>query len=668
MKKITFSLLGVAIGAMAFGQDANKAPSQLRSYDQETVKIQRNHAVSSTEAVIWSEDFSGGIPATWTNAGFDGNLSPLPNALWEYRGPSTTPNNTVGSRGAFANANDPILSTSAGNGFIIFDSDFLDNGGNATNPGGGVAPAPHVGTLTTDVIDLSAKQFVMLELESYARVFFANMQVALSSDGGATWPDTILVHSDATLEVNGVSPNAEALQYNVSNEIGGSANAKLRFIFDGRPGNANGNSYYFWLLDDIKISDLPVHAIRFVDNPDGAPAHDIIYGSAPGEGKYGLLTLKQARAIAFDSNILNFGSATQTNVKLDVEIYDSNDNLVQTLSSATGTATSGNIVDYNILNTAGWTPTGQDLYKFVYVGSSDSCNGVIAPMQRDTFLVSVNDSLMSLDFGFFDNRIGTDDLGADGVALASRFDIVQDERLFGAELWLSNTTVAGGIIEFTVMDTTGFDFINGFPSTPLAYYQHTVTAQDIAARKIRADFTDANGNPVYLSTQTPNGGSYYVVVTMFSNNDANPINVRNDQTFPQSARASIMFTTTGTPRWFTGFLDSDIMNAPHIRAIMCPAATAAACMTISIDEVDLNNEVKVYPNPASEYVNLDLGEIEGELKINVIDLQGRTVIQSVEQVTSGSTLPVSLETLTPGVYFMNLQHGENISTFKLTVQ
>lgn len=670
MKKITLSLLGLAVGLTSVAQEPqHELPAQLKKLDIESARQHRTHqhSVSPTEAVIWSEDFSSGIPATWTNSGFDGNLQPLAGAQWEYRGPNTTPDVSEGSRGAFAAANDPILSPTRGNGFIIFDSDYLDNSGNQSNIGGGVAPAPHIGTLTTDVIDLSAKNDVMLELSSYARVFFANMQVAFSTDGGTTWGDTILVHSDGALGAGGTNENGEVLQFNVSNEIGGSANVRLRFIFDGRPGNVNGNGYYFWCLDDIKISDLPVHSLKFVENTDGAPAQDIIYGSTPGQGKFGIMTLKQTRPIAFDANILNFGSSTQTDVQLDISILDDNDNVVQQLSSpAVASLQRDVIADYNVINTSSWTPSSVGTYRIVYSAMSDSVNGTIATIPRDTFTIFVTDSLMSLDFNSFDNRFGTDDIGADGSAIASRYDLVQDERLFGVDIWLSATTVAGGVVEVTVYDSTGFDFTNGFPTQPLAFTQHTVTAQDVTSRSINLRLRSADGDPIYLDAS--NTGAYYIVVTLFSNNDANPINLRNSQTYPQPSRSSLMYYTISNPRWYTGFTGSLDLNAPHIRAITCPASNAAACMEISIDEIANESVIKVYPNPANEYVNLEFADVSGEIQSSIIDMQGRVVHNQTDVIASGSELPIRVDHLTPGIYVLNVKHGEEVSSFKLTVE
>ena len=53
------------------------------------------------------------------------------------------PNNVIGSKGAYAGTQDPIASPTAANGFMIFDSDYLDNDGVAGDFGSGNSPTPH---------------------------------------------------------------------------------------------------------------------------------------------------------------------------------------------------------------------------------------------------------------------------------------------------------------------------------------------------------------------------------------------------------------------------------------------------------------------------------------------------------------------------------------------
>ncbi len=90
----------------------------------------------------------------------------MANANWAYRGASTTPSNAIGSQGAYAGAQAPIASPTASNGFVIFASDFLDNAGIAGNTGNGIAPAPHIGTLTSPMFNLTGNTFVELKFNN----------------------------------------------------------------------------------------------------------------------------------------------------------------------------------------------------------------------------------------------------------------------------------------------------------------------------------------------------------------------------------------------------------------------------------------------------------------------------------------------------------------------
>ena len=106
---------------------------------------------------------------------------------WEYRGPNTQPDLTTGTRGAYG-GNALIISPTVTNGFIIFDSDYLDNAGTQGAFGLGPAPTPHVGTLTTDTIDCSNYPNLQLQLNSF-QSFFGQAFVSFSTDAGITWPD-----------------------------------------------------------------------------------------------------------------------------------------------------------------------------------------------------------------------------------------------------------------------------------------------------------------------------------------------------------------------------------------------------------------------------------------------------------------------------------------------
>ena len=141
MKNLLF--IGVLIGTVGsiFAQKVGVVQSSKEQSDVAKILTYPISGSSGAETIIWSEDFSNGIPSTWLNYGTANGTSD-PDAKWEYRGPNTTPSNSVGSRGAYMSAQTPIASATASNGFVIFDSDYLDNGGIAGNFGNG--PVPYI--------------------------------------------------------------------------------------------------------------------------------------------------------------------------------------------------------------------------------------------------------------------------------------------------------------------------------------------------------------------------------------------------------------------------------------------------------------------------------------------------------------------------------------------
>lgn len=76
---------------------------------------------------------------------------------------------------------------------------------------------------------------------------------------------------------------------------------------------------------------------------------------------------------------------------------------------------------------------------------------------------------------------------------------------------------------------------------------------------------------------------------------------------------------------------------------------------------DLNHErIKIYPNPASDYLYLDIQEIP--LKVNIFDGAGNRTSSSVELTSNG--LKIDLRSLNSGLYVLKLETKTGIKTFK----
>ena len=266
-----------------------------------------NNTKANRETIIWSEDFSNGIPANWTNSG-----SPAL-ALWEYRGPLTLTDNTAGTRGSCLpegqESGAPIDSESLDNGFVIFDSNYWDDEeGPCGNFGSGLAVAPHASSLTTNAINLSAYPYVGLEFNQYTKNYTSIHRVQLSINNQPFFD----VFSQ-TLGLNSETSRDEVVSVNISQFAGFQANVKVRFLFEG--------TYYFWMIDDVKLialdpNDLslnePTYGDFDINNPDHSTGFEYL--------EYSIYPQAMLSELKFSAAIANDGGLVQTNVNLNVSL------------------------------------------------------------------------------------------------------------------------------------------------------------------------------------------------------------------------------------------------------------------------------------------------------------------------------------------------------------
>jgi hypothetical protein len=667
MKRILLSFAASTLiigGAVAQNQGSwvksDISPNKLAPASEEipvakTPKIKKSSAIT-----IWSEDFANGIPSTWTVQGFDvnpttGNFTPNPLCNWEYRGPGTTPDNTVGSRGAFAAGTPTIASPTASNGFIIFDSDFRDNGG---TPGGtGTSAAPHYGTLTSDTIDLTGYPFVELKMYSHLRQYSSRFLVALSSDGGLTYSDT--VEFGTNVAVNDLSGNPDLYTANIS-AVGGSSQVVLQFIFDGTPevNTAAGPAwaYYYWMLDDIEIVDLPANAVRFTDWQD-APYRDVIY---PANGpKYGNPQLEQAALlpVVFDANIYNYGSAPQYNLRLNVDILDNTGSVTTSLQSPTlavlNPLDTGTFNDFT--TTGGWTPSAVGDYQAVLYFTSDSAN---METEYDTVDISVNDVVHAGHFNSLDRVFG---LSQGPIALAQLFTFPASVDTNGyvaieeISMYVSAASDTNGSLLVEVYDSAGFTYgTGGGPAgQPVTVKQLQLNAGNIG-QTTGIDMT-TNGNPLFL----PSNSGYWVVVNLISPT-GDQVAIGCDKTLEQPGGTIAHLSANGG--WFYGysnglFYDNLIINMRAQRNI-----------GINEEAVMKQNSISMFPNPTSNgMVNFELG-IGGSYEIEVTNITGQRVYAETISVNGGEVLERNFSDLQKGTYLVNFTSEEIQMSKKLIIE
>jgi hypothetical protein len=244
----------------------------------------------------------------------------------------------------------------------------------------------------------------------------------------------------------------------------------------------------------------------------------------------------------------------------------------------------------------------------------------------------------------------------------NRHDLVGDEMLWGTRVYLSSSTTAGAILEIGVYDSSAFDGSTGMdPNKLVAYGQRVITTTDTAQGFVRFDFTDpTTGRGVDLLNSN---GAYFYNLTMYDNQGGDHIRIRNDQSWGKVSGSGYMYLAA-LGNWYSGYSGSRSFNNLWIRAIACPAANAAACMTTSLDEGQLEG-ITLMPNPANDVVHIDFGMAMGEFNVTLIDMTGKVV--KAESMLASSDSPVYVGDLNAGMYMVQVQQADVMKTFKLSV-
>ena len=96
----------------------------------------------------------------------------------------------------------------------------------------------------------------------------------------------------------------------------------------------------------------------------------------------------------------------------------------------------------------------------------------------------------------------------------------------------------------------------------------------------------------------------------------------------------------------------------------CPVNLEASidldAQVLGIEEV----QSMAYPNPASDYLNLFVGNQEGQIDVQVFDTSGRMLIVKDYGVTGLQEIQLDISTLNPGFYFVKVGKADPIQIIK----
>ena len=373
---------------------------------------------------LYSWDFADSIPAGWVNGG----QTAL--ARFEYRGPNTTPSNSVCSRGSCGSGTLPPNSLTRSNGFMIFDSNYWDDNDNQCGGlGTGQDPAPHSAWMITNTLDFTGQTNVYLTFQQQLRSYSASIKIYISNNNGNTWNEITSLTQSGIIN----SPNVQWRTANVSSWASNQSAVKLKFQFQG--------TYYHWCLDDIALyvpsyNNLELSQAQFTNynelsDPFVNPMYDVYPSFMP--------------PLVFpNATITNLGTYDQTNVILNnktINLTTSTtiaDNSTNPITLTSGSSTSLNTNSVNI------GPTTADYQVTFNVSQTETDENL--SNNSDTLDFSVHPYRLQYDEGETDNVYNVRALQTSSVAQTGTLYYLptnNNKKIYSIEVCIGEGTLPG---------------------------------------------------------------------------------------------------------------------------------------------------------------------------------------------------------------------------------
>ncbi len=646
MKKIYLGFLLAGATSVSFGQSTQKTP---------LIKLQNNEpAIRTTpavkpkptgyaKAVYWTETFDiGSTPpgstagpnfttsnGTWTTGGANGSI-------WKHSYQTTS--------GEWSTGTNPFASTTASDGFMLFDADSMNN---VIAQGNQSLYQTFTGELISPAIDLTGAASALLSIEQDFRFccFSAHdLNVQVSTDGGSTWsaPYDLVGGTAANDDFYTTNGNSYVMFANISGIATGNT-INLKFTWDG---NASGNSHYYWTIDDINISTLP---------PDDIQVQSAYISGENNDGlEYGRTPIDQIDANWYVGTVIyNFGANDQTSV-VSTNVYNGPSTFTATGNLALIESDSTRVVEstealslqqgtysgVHTVTSSGEQPGGPEFgnntgsREFEIVGATTS-SSVVQYSLDGIGVYTQNTAVSSLGTNSFTSA---DANGEDGLVMATMYHIKQSCQPVGIRVMLASGTEANGEIYTSIMDTSLFWQGDMTPLYLTAANPVITTAEKNQGYK---DF-------YFTTPPTLAPGAYYAAAELYSSAGTNVVRVSDDETVEQPYFASAVYIPVGNQ---AGTYSNG--TAFGIRLLFG---------ALNVEENALNG-VSIYPNPSEGLVTVT-NESGIEQTIEVFDMVGNLIVSK----TASENTTIDLTNHATGVYTVKVSNNAGSVTESVVIK
>ncbi|MEN9610367.1 MAG: hypothetical protein RLZZ628_1181 [Bacteroidota bacterium] len=572
-------------------------------------------------------------------------------AVWQWSAIGIT-------KGAFGG--DTIVSPTAANGSAIFDSDWLDNGGNAAGSGAGQAPSIHSGELVSPIINASGQSNMTLHFNQYYRNFRSATYVSWSEDGGTTWKPKIALNRELDGNTSTFIDATEDVK--LKGSVGTSL-FRVKFIFEG--------NYYFWLVDDVKLmvfkNDLKITPFFAI-----APSY--------------VIPKNQVEDMRFLLDITNQGNVTATHTKVRFNMYRAVANGYKNIykdSLEYGQVLANDTIQNKLLPgtlSASLLTVGRYVGQYQVVSDSVDQNPNNDEQYFDFY---VQDSLYWKEAGYSDLRSPNTAAWAQGTTHPWRAGnyfymktgvgqtVTSLKAIVSNLVSLKGQTITAGLYEWE--DTNLDGDMQSNERVLVAYADFTVPqTQTKTIGFINFQLKDV-GNQKWFY---PKNNKQYLAMVEFEPTSANyemqiGYNIgESDYTAYYEMQDILYKAGLGALRYgpIMGIKSGDdwfMTNPKQIPVVQLSVVP----IRVKDETLTMEHKIEVFPNPARDVATLsvDLPQLASAIVVQMLDEQGRLLQEEIFKNVQKQDLPLNISEFASGNYMLRVLTPEGTRTKKLTV-
>jgi hypothetical protein len=638
-----------------------------------------NH-VRGGGTILFQEDFSNGFDGSngngaWTTADNAGD------SLWVWVQPGGqglySDGSATGSThpgGEFSTQIGLLQSTTAGNGWMIFDCDFY-------NTPIALGYQDTDGALTSPSMDFTGIASVIVDWESYFRYCCypyapVYLEVGSTVDGVTTWT-TFDAHGGFIESANTASANPLPVSVDVSCVAADQDSVNLRFAYRQAPETGTAYSHYYWGIDDVIVSSNDVM--------NDIEITQVTNGDVFSVWEYRVTPMEQAILGSNGGMIAgvmyrNMGTENQTNVEVLVEVLDGAGAILTSVTEVLDTVFTfanaptcpANAQDTLYIATD-WEPGQMETYSLRITMTAD---------QEDATPLN---NVLAKDVVYTDDEYGHDDENTlDGELRPRESDDIADffdPTGYGSFYHCPNAGSMAYGVAVKFGPNCGLDIAGGYDDLEFETRLYTLDGSatitdspfDAAYWVFDPDWANLEGtsdievylefeDPIELGTWGETGGNYYFAGVMSEYESPTELTVLA-QLNSDSDNSTGRFSQAGDGSfvWFTSQT-----STPAVRLITSEREAVELLANNHGIRLDQN-----MPNPAAgtTTIRFEIAQ-SNDVVLEVRDGMGR-LVNTNDMGTLGAGLhmvELNLDGWASGLYTYTLQVGGLRTTKKMTIK